>query len=422
MTAIVGTINRRGVAFAADSAATLTISDKVKITNHTNKIFALSKKHPVGIAIYNNLDFHGVPWENIFKMYRDNHLKDNSFAKLSDYTNDFWRYLTGVILPKLYAEQKLHIAFMANQLLNEVKSLAIEGLKDQGAEINNQTILSSIIKILQGFSGNYKKHTRGEGFEGYTKKQFNSYALEVIDSIIDKIVADPSCPKDFKDTFVDALFWIIMSNHNVYFNYTGLIFWGYGEDELFPSYYEYQIGLAFDNRVKHNKISDYEVSNSQSACIAPFAQSDVANTVVRGIDQRLKDTIIDGIFGHFSNFRDNISETLRTASAPQELIDAINGIKIDDMTKPLVDDINNYIRDNYTGKLLETVAFLNKEDLADMAESLVRMTCLKRHVTTDDETVGGPVDVAVITKGDGFIWIKRKHYFEANLNHHYFAK
>ena len=167
MTAIVGTINRRGVAFAADSAATLTISDKVKITNHTNKIFALSKKHPVGIAIYNNLDFHGVPWENIFKMYRDNHLKDNSFAKLSDYTNDFWCYLTGVILPKLYAEQKLHIAFMANQLLNEVKSLAIEGLKDQGAEINNQTILSSIIKILQGFSGDYKKHTRGEGFEGY---------------------------------------------------------------------------------------------------------------------------------------------------------------------------------------------------------------------------------------------------------------
>ena len=68
------------------------------------------------------------------------------------------------------------------------------------------------------------------------------------------------------------------------------------------------------------------------------------------------------------------------------------------------------------------VAFLNKEDLADMAESLVRMTCLKRHVTTDDETVGGPVDVAVITKGDGFIWIKRKHYFTPELNHHYFEK
>lgn len=42
MTAIVGTINRRGVAFAADSAATHTISSRHKITNHANKIFELS--------------------------------------------------------------------------------------------------------------------------------------------------------------------------------------------------------------------------------------------------------------------------------------------------------------------------------------------------------------------------------------------
>lgn len=38
MTAIVGTINRRGVAFAADSTATHTVSSKHKITNHANKI------------------------------------------------------------------------------------------------------------------------------------------------------------------------------------------------------------------------------------------------------------------------------------------------------------------------------------------------------------------------------------------------
>lgn len=61
MTAIVGTLNRRGVVFAADSAATFTTSTTKKISNTANKIFALSRKHPVGIAIYNNLDFYGVP-------------------------------------------------------------------------------------------------------------------------------------------------------------------------------------------------------------------------------------------------------------------------------------------------------------------------------------------------------------------------
>lgn len=47
---------------------------------------------------------------------------------------------------------------------------------------------------------------------------------------------------------------------------------------------------------------------------------------------------------------------------------------------------------------MDIVKFLSKEDLADMAESLVKMTGLKRRVTTDEESVGGPVDVAVAPK------------------------
>ena len=101
MTAIVGTLNRRGIAFAADSAATYSTSSTRKITNNTNKIFELSRKFPVGIAIYNNLDFYGIPWEVIIKNYRDTFLIDKSFPKLSDYADDFFFFLYDVILPKV---------------------------------------------------------------------------------------------------------------------------------------------------------------------------------------------------------------------------------------------------------------------------------------------------------------------------------
>jgi hypothetical protein len=67
------------------------------------------------------------------------------------------------------------------------------------------------------------------------------------------------------------------------------------------------------------------------------------------------------------------------------------------------------------------VANLPKEELAGMAESLVSLTSFKRRVSHDPETVGGPIDVAVISKGDGFIWIKEKHYFDLALNHQFFA-
>lgn len=70
---------------------------------------------------------------------------------------------------------------------------------------------------------------------------------------------------------------------------------------------------------------------------------------------------------------------------------------------------------------MTVVAALPKDELAAMAESLVNLTSFKRKMSMDAETVAGPIDVAVISKGDGFIWIKRKHYFERELNPQFFA-
>ena len=77
-------------------------------------------------------------------------------------------------------------------------------------------------------------------------------------------------------------------------------------------------------------------------------------------------------------------------------------------------------QENYIQPLMNAVSTLAKEDLAEMAESLIYLTYLKRRITFAEESVGGPVDVAVISKGDGFIWIKRKHYFRPELNRYFF--
>lgn len=128
MTAIVGTINRRGVAFAADSAATHTISSRHKITNHANKIFELSKYCPVGAAICGNLDFLGMPWEDIFKMYRS-YLKDTSKQLLSDYSKDFFDFVNRQIMPSLLARQKIDLSIVINSFWKEVFDLSQSDIK-----------------------------------------------------------------------------------------------------------------------------------------------------------------------------------------------------------------------------------------------------------------------------------------------------
>ena len=52
---------------------------------------------------------------------------------------------------------------------------------------------------------------------------------------------------------------------------------------------------------------------------------------------------------------------------------------------------------------------------------MVNLTSLRRKVAIDSNsrTVGGPIDVAIISKGDGFIWAKRKHYFDSQINPQY---
>lgn len=92
-----------------------------------------------------------------------------------------------------------------------------------------------------------------------------------------------------------------------------------------------------------------------------------------------------------------------------------------DLHEQLTKRLHSHIEQFHWGPVMAAVQFLPKDELAAMAESLVNLTSFRRRMSMDFESVGGPIDVAVISKGDGFIWIKRKHYFKAELNQQFFA-
>ena len=93
----------------------------------------------------------------------------------------------------------------------------------------------------------------------------------------------------------------------------------------------------------------------------------------------------------------------------------IDSLRVD-MEQEFVEGIKKLSQEQFIWPLVEVVSSMPKEELALVAEALINLTGLKRKASKDAETVGGPTDVAVISKGDGFVWIKRKHYFDAKLN------
>lgn len=104
----------------------------------------------------------------------------------------------------------------------------------------------------------------------------------------------------------------------------------------------------------------------------------------------------------------------------QALATQIDNIDVSALTQTFTKSAQNEFFEKYTRPLVNTISLLSISDMANVAESLVALTSLVNRMSPREESVGGPVDVAVISKGDGFIWIKRKHYFDQDLNTQFF--
>lgn len=56
------------------------------------------------------------------------------------------------------------------------------------------------------------------------------------------------------------------------------------------------------------------------------------------------------------------------------------------------------------------------QDAIDLAEFLVDLTIKVSRFAPGAPTVGGEIEVAAISKHEGFKWVRRKHYFDRHLN------
>ena len=109
---------------------------------------------------------------------------------------------------------------------------------------------------------------------------------------------------------------------------------------------------------------------------------------------------------------------MKEAGASEELLKQMEEIDLTEIQKHQKEKLESFIRDEYVEGLFDAVDSFSIDEMTNMAESLISVTNLQRHITSSDESVGGPIDVAVITRSEGFIWVKHKEWFRQELNPH----
>ena len=203
---------------------------------------------------------------------------------------------------------------------------------------------------------------------------------------------------------------------------SGVVVAGYGENETFPALEMFHVDGIFRNTLKFSRKLSTAVGREKTASIIPLAQSEMVSAFMEGIDPEYQNHIDGTIRAMLSSYSSTLLDQLAPSLAEmrdqyEEKMSQANN----ELAQNFMDEMRRYRDERFIQPVVGIVEQLPKSELAAMAESLVNLTLFRRRVTPDAETVGGPIDVAVISRGDGFIWIKRKHYFQAELNPHFLS-
>jgi hypothetical protein len=414
MTAEVAIANASAIALAADSA--VSIGDQ-KIYNSALKLFSLSKVAPVGVMIYGNADLLDIPWETLIKAHRKI-LGGQTFEKLEQYANSFLTYLQ--TSPGLFSEETQQRWLSSNvggyyTLIRDEFFSTVENIIKERGEIKPgeaPKILANIVKthyddlksreFAQDFGETHNKEIRSKYSDVFAEIRKEIFENLPLSTTIASRLTDIACLIHTKQIFSTGM--------------SGLVIAGYGESELYPAISTFDVEGVILGKLKYrvNIDKSHTITANNQCRIIAFAQEDMVATFMNGINPQ----VLSFLQSYLTHVFSRLPELLGDKDAVDD--DVFKG-QVKQLLEGFWSMLRRHLAEEQASPVLRMVTVLPKDELAAMAEALVNLTAFKRRITESRETVGGPIDVAVISKGDGFIWVKRKHYFPPELNQHFFA-
>jgi len=424
MTAEIAILNKSAVALAADSAMTIGNGGNSKIYNTVDKIFELSDTQPLAVMIYGSLEYMGLPFEVITKLYRRERGNNVEFETVSDCANDFIGYLEREVQCTDQTIERHLIQLVASCFIEVGRDIqdAIWGDiykrgKYLGSKLNGiaQDVIKSRIDEL-------RQKPPGEPFlPGNLPGMLRGYEGKVED--LAHQLFDPILPvrKGTKEELV-RLAKYFLHRDQLSSSRTGIVVCGFGSTEICPSLEHIEIDGKIAGKLKRSREVPINIGReSIGADVRAFAQDEMVARFLKGIDPKYEEYIVELAENALNELADKIVGVVAQHANINIPNNAVSPV-VNNIFTTLQRKADKRKEQEYMGSILNMVEFMPKQELAKFAESLVDLTSLKRRVSAERETVGGDVDVAVISKSEGLVWIKRKHYFPADLNPRFFER
>jgi hypothetical protein len=423
MTTEIAVLNRLGVALAADSAVTISGGGTTKVFDSADKLFELSCIYPIAIMLNGNMECFGVPWEIIIKDFREAHGNAQKDS-IHDWASEFIKYV----------ESRSDIDDNASrQYVKHVAITELKLLKDDVSKLiwisSNGDMRQSANKIPDCMSTIIARRMEILNTVPVAKSLERISVEDIIDEYSDllkDVVRKSIDPYAISDDLISSICVFIVSviRAEIKSNYlTGLIFAGYANNDMYPSVVSIEIDGYVKGTLKYTDIINRaEIIRPEFGYAVSFAQTDVIERLLGGVDPRFINKTSEFLNNAFESIVPQLVDSISPRMSAKRK--SIEGEKLRELLAIVSDEYLGVTAESFRAEFREEfermIALMPKLELIELAEALISITAIERKATSDEGTVGGPIDVAFLTKHEGFVWIKRKHYFDPELNPRYF--
>jgi len=402
-------MNRLAIVLAADSATTVTHwterGSEQRYFKGANKIFQLSDHHPVGLMIFDSADILRVPWEIVVKAFRQN-LEKKSFNTLAEYASEFFSFL----------EQSPHLfpaEIQKSIFLDAARSAALRlTIREDvpGQSLEDRIAENDAITAARRAEVNAKPLLPNLDAQhvDQTIAAWRDDLIRLLEEWRDAFSA--SFPTEI-GPFAELGLMEVFKDPAKQMGATGLVFAGFGDHDIFPAFSEYRSCGIVAGRHVATETKQVSITHDVPAWLDSFAQTDMSDTFSLGISRDVYISVMNTFNGSLRSFADEIFAAAGGTGQIPDIKD-----RISKTLDAMGDSIMGNARREHAIPLRRVLGVLPVEEMAELAETLINLQSLKEKVTKNSETVGGPVDVAIITKNEGLLWSKRKHFFDISLN------
>ena len=469
--------NQVGVSLASDSV--VSFGNTGRFYSSVNKIFSLGARQPVGIMISGSAisPSTGLPWERIIGKVRENVGVDEK-ERLREYFDAFQSTLVGLTesfhnnlalqddLISYFTEQVFTHAARKEKLRSEfrgevefyvpeVTSYFNEGTEQRIDEIFEMAESEMSVYMVDKPQNRDEKYAKDwydmvTDFHGQPINEAASLFCErhELEEKLEKIqtIFLYHCLKYGREQFWKTKTKIVISGfgkHDLYpiiINFTSTCIVGEFTVSQCEGHYIRKRNISDNGEIRREPKEDFSILNSNisggepemlqwwsaSSFMIPYAIQDEMNTLINGISPQIEyhlrntlpDMMTNGVEGVQESIIDIIQKSLPEIEGKASFMATIReNLDNDSVNLEIKNCIGRYInfvsrRNNFR----TSVSLLPINEITDMARHLVSTESNLMHWTSPANAVGGPIDVAQITKEDGFLWVDTKQVFDTSKN------